>query len=110
MDPLFFADPDPDPGSQNLEDPTDPDPKHCLEEWLKASFIKVVSSLLETPCFQPNVYQEEFQVVFTVSFLGYYPEPFPLLGATKQNIKVFMLKFPLNIGLGSSSLELISVN
>ena len=21
---------DPDPGSQNLADPTDPDPKHCL--------------------------------------------------------------------------------
>jgi len=21
---------DPDPGSQNVEDPTDPDPKHCI--------------------------------------------------------------------------------
>ena len=33
MDLHIFADPDPDPGSQNLEDPTDldpdPDPKHC---------------------------------------------------------------------------------
>ena len=28
MDPHIFADPDPDPGSQNLADPTDPDPKH----------------------------------------------------------------------------------
>jgi len=26
MDPHIFA--DPDPGSQNLADPTDPDPKH----------------------------------------------------------------------------------
>ena len=30
---------DPDPGSQNLADPTDPDPKHCIRhkkllEWL----------------------------------------------------------------------------
>ena len=33
MDPHIFADPDPDPdlGSQNLADPTDPDPKH----WIK---------------------------------------------------------------------------
>ena len=34
MDPHIFADPDPDPGSQNLADPTDPDtdpdPKHCF--------------------------------------------------------------------------------
>ena len=30
MDPDIFADPDPDPGSQNVADPTDPDPKHCL--------------------------------------------------------------------------------
>ena len=31
MDPHIFANPDPDPGSQNLADPTDPDPdsKHC---------------------------------------------------------------------------------
>jgi len=28
VDPHIFADPDPDPGSQNLADPTDPDPKH----------------------------------------------------------------------------------
>jgi len=27
MDPHIFA--DPDPGSQNLADPMDPDPKHC---------------------------------------------------------------------------------
>ena len=33
--PLIFADPDPDPGSQNLADPTDPDPKHCTEGSLK---------------------------------------------------------------------------
>ena len=25
-----FRNPDPDSGSQNLADPTDPDPKHCL--------------------------------------------------------------------------------
>jgi len=26
LDPDIFADPDPDPGSQNLADPTDPEP------------------------------------------------------------------------------------
>ena len=29
VDPHIFA--DPDPGSQNLADPTDPDPNHCLK-------------------------------------------------------------------------------
>ena len=29
VDPHIFA--DPDPGGQNLANPTDPDPKHCLE-------------------------------------------------------------------------------
>ena len=29
MDPHIFA--DPDPGSKNLADPTDPDPKHCFK-------------------------------------------------------------------------------
>ena len=28
VDPHIFA--DPDPGSKNLADPTDPDPKHCF--------------------------------------------------------------------------------
>jgi len=28
VDPHIFEDLDPDPGSQNLADPTDPDPKH----------------------------------------------------------------------------------
>ena len=28
VDPHIFADPNPDPGSQNLADPTDPNPKH----------------------------------------------------------------------------------
>ena len=28
LDPHIFTDPDPDPGSQNLADPTDPDSKH----------------------------------------------------------------------------------
>ena len=32
MDPHIFAEPDPDPGSQNLVDPTDPDPKHWILE------------------------------------------------------------------------------
>ena len=34
LDPHIFADPDPDPESQNLEDPTDPDPKHCWHDHL----------------------------------------------------------------------------
>ena len=39
VDPHIFA--DPDPGSQNLADPTDPDPKHwfkdniCLPMWVQ---------------------------------------------------------------------------
>jgi len=35
VDPHIFADPDPDPGSQNLADPTDPDqdPKHCDKQY-----------------------------------------------------------------------------
>ena len=33
MDPHIFADPDLDPGSQNLADPTDPDPKHCFNHF-----------------------------------------------------------------------------
>ena len=28
MDPHIFANPNPDPGSQNVADPTDTDPKH----------------------------------------------------------------------------------
>ena len=32
VDPHIFA--DPDRGSQNLADPTDPDPKHCLNTYL----------------------------------------------------------------------------
>ena len=38
MDPHIFA--DPDPGSQNLADPTDPDPKHCLK---RIQFLNLVS-------------------------------------------------------------------
>ena len=30
VDPHIFADPDPDPNSRNIVDPTDPDPKHWL--------------------------------------------------------------------------------
>ena len=32
VDPHIFA--DPDPGSQNLADPTDPDPKHCSKSFI----------------------------------------------------------------------------
>ena len=32
VDPHIFADPDPDPGSQNFADSTDPDPKLCLKD------------------------------------------------------------------------------
>ena len=40
MDPYIFA--DSDPGSQNVADPTDPDPKHCEEhkEKLKDTHVK----------------------------------------------------------------------
>ena len=41
VDPHIFADPDPDPESQNLLDPTDLDlgPKHCVQETLSDKFI-----------------------------------------------------------------------
>jgi len=42
VDPYIFA--DPDPGSQNLADPTDPDPKHCLN--FNFNFVR---------CFQVNI-------------------------------------------------------
>ena len=42
MDPHIFA--DPDPGSQNSADPTDPDPKH----WLKNKFTLKMSLLRVT--------------------------------------------------------------
>ena len=32
VDPHIFA--DPDPVSQNLADPTDPDPKHCIKVFI----------------------------------------------------------------------------
>ena len=37
---------DPDPGSQNLADPTDPNPKHCLN----VNHIKFLPSLLSVKC------------------------------------------------------------
>ena len=46
MDPHIFADLDPDPGSQNLADPTDPDPKHWkkllrFQKGLRSRFLSV---------------------------------------------------------------------
>ena len=41
MDPHIFANPDPDPGNQNLADPTDPDPKHWRKAFLKKSLENV---------------------------------------------------------------------
>jgi len=40
VDPHIFA--DPDPGSQNLADPTDPDPKHCQQ--VRTQFIRISPS------------------------------------------------------------------
>ena len=39
MDPHIFA--DPDPGSQNLVDPMDPDPKHCIRLTFKKDKLKI---------------------------------------------------------------------
>ena len=41
-DPRIFT--DPDPGNQNLADPTDPDPKHCL----LVPHIVIIKSLVNT--------------------------------------------------------------
>ena len=35
VDPHIFADPDPDPGRQNLADPTDPDPDPDPKHWFQ---------------------------------------------------------------------------
>ena len=42
VDTHIFADPDPDPGSQNLADPTDPDPKHCCKVFANNYFSSVI--------------------------------------------------------------------
>ena len=52
VDPHIFA--NPDPGSQNLVDPTDPDPKHWLNYVrLKSLALKgiVMKELLNNPIF-----------------------------------------------------------
>ena len=41
MDPHIFA--DPDPGSQNLVDPTDPDPKNSLKIMLYCLYCRRIS-------------------------------------------------------------------
>ena len=56
MDPYIFANPDPDPRSQNLADPTnpDPDPKHWVNYVrLKSLALKgiVMKELLNNPIF-----------------------------------------------------------
>ena len=48
VDPHIFADPDPDPGSQNLADPTDPDPKHWIKHKLYSSWENFVEFLWRT--------------------------------------------------------------
>ena len=43
MDPHIFA--DPDLGSQNLADPSDPNPKHCKKQWCPMP-IEAVSCIM----------------------------------------------------------------
>ena len=42
VDPESFVDPDPE--SQNLADPMDPDPKHCIEQFKTITLSKHSSS------------------------------------------------------------------
>jgi len=49
VDPHIFAEPGPDPGSQNLADPTDPDPKHLLKV-MKFMALNFRPSLLSMSC------------------------------------------------------------
>ena len=49
MDPHIFA--DPDPGSQNLADPTDPDPKHCYLQNISGLATDDLESVLQTLTF-----------------------------------------------------------
>ena len=51
-DPHIFAEPDPDPGSQNLSDPTDPDPD--LKYWFRGTvvnrtFVKSLKIMSKVP-------------------------------------------------------------
>jgi len=51
VDPHIFA--DPDPGSQNLADPTDPDPKHWFFSYKKpkiSKFLLFANFLLGESC------------------------------------------------------------
>ena len=50
MDPHIFA--DPDPGSQNLADPTDPDPKH----WFFATQCYMLTCNMERENFKLSLF------------------------------------------------------
>ena len=43
-EPYIFA--DPDAGSQNLADPTDPEPKHCINSHYSATKLLMIISML----------------------------------------------------------------
>ena len=57
MDPHIFA--DPDPGSQNLADPTDPDPKHWDDQTHQTYFF-VVTQITQMTCSNLKIATEQF--------------------------------------------------
>ena len=62
VDPHIFA--DPDPGSQNLTDPTDPDPTALLKKtlyFLHVIFIMALSNYSELLLFSVTALKSEFR-------------------------------------------------
>ena len=57
MDPHIFA--DPDPGSQNLADPTDPDPKHWDDQTHQTYFF-VITQITQMICSNLKIATEQF--------------------------------------------------
>ena len=67
VNPHFFADPDPDPESQNLADPRDlePDPKHWIN-LLDCSYSGVLYSFLKYDSLPYlNLFNSDVRYVFT---------------------------------------------
>ena len=71
VDPHIFA--DPVPGSQNLADPTDPDPypKHCSKPFFSPNFLQtfLLSNLpLNLPTLQPSSKPSKWLIQFSKLF------------------------------------------
>jgi len=78
LDPHIFA--DPDSGSQNLADPMDPDPKHCI------------STTRRKKIEFPTVLR--IQISWSRQNFGFQdPDPQKICGSTDQNINQKLKKY-----------------